>query len=86
MKFKRLEIFLEFLIFGVIVGVIEDIIALKFATGEPITPKVIGIVVLVAIPFAFLGEVVVDKIDFVEIFEKLFKKRKKSPDIIDSGR
>lgn len=67
---KRLEVFLEFLVFGIVIGVIEDIIAVKLATGEPITKEVFGIVVLVAIPFAILGELVVDRIDFVKLFKK----------------
>jgi hypothetical protein len=72
MNWKRLEVFLEFLILGVIIGITEDLIAIKVATGEPITLKIIGIVVLIAIPFAFLGEIIVDRIDFVEIFRKIF--------------
>lgn len=71
---KRVEVFFEFLVFGLVIGVIEDLIAVYFATGEAITPRIIGIVVLVAIPFAILGEIFVDKIDFVEIFEKLRKR------------
>ncbi len=74
MNWKRLEVFLEFFIFGVIVGVIEDLIAIKVVTSEPITWRVIGIIILIALPFAFIGEILVDKIDFVEIFEKFFEK------------
>lgn len=58
---KRLEVFFEFLIFGVIMGVFEDIIAIKLSTDAEFTPKVILIVTLVAIPFALIGEVIVDK-------------------------
>jgi len=67
MKFnrKRIEIFAEFLIFGVAMGLAEDLIALKLATGEPITWKIVGIVTLVAIPFAAVGELVVDRIKIV---------------------
>jgi hypothetical protein len=74
---KRLEVFLEFLIFGIAIGIVEDIIAIKFATGEPITWKIIGIVVLVAIPFAFLGEILIDQVDFVRMWERFRGKRKK---------
>lgn len=79
MNWHRLEVFLEFLIFGVIVGVAEDLIAVTLATGEPITLKIIGIVVLVAIPFAFFGEVLVDRVDFVKIWQKLFSKKDQNP-------
>lgn len=48
----------ELLVFGIAIGVIEDLIAIKFATNEPITFSVVVIVVIVAIPFAILGEVV----------------------------
>lgn len=75
MNLKRLEIFLEFLIFGIVVGVIEDLIAVKIATGEQITSQTVGIVILVAIPFAILGEVVVDRIDFIELFQRWLKKK-----------
>lgn len=74
MNHKRLEVFLEFLCFGVIMGVIEDVIAVKVASGTPITWEVIGIIVLIAIPFAFIGEVIIDKINFIELFRKLLKK------------
>ena len=75
-KWRRLEVFLEFLIFGVIVGVIEDIIAVKIATGEAITLKIFGTIILIAIPFAFLGEILVDQIDFVKIWQKIFNNKK----------
>ncbi len=71
-----MEVFLEFLCFGIIIGVIEDIIAVKVTTGAAITWYVFGIIVLIAVPFAFLGEVVVDRVNFVEILGKLFKNRK----------
>jgi len=77
MNYKRLEVFLEFLVFGIIVGVIEDLIAVEIVTGEPITWHVVGIIVLIAIPFALLGEVLIDRIDFVEIFKKYFNKKNK---------
>ena len=74
MNLKRLEVFFEFLIFGLIIGIVEDLIAIKFATDAKITWHVVVIVFLIAIPFAFLGEVLVDRIDFVSIFQKLFKR------------
>jgi len=77
-KWKKLEIIFELLIFGILIGVIEDIIAIKFATGDPITWKVVGIVVIVAVPFAILGEVIFDNIDFAKIFQRWFEK--KTPD------
>jgi len=75
MKWKKIEVIFEFLIFGIVIGITEDLIAIKFATGEPITLKIIGIVVLVAIPFAIVGEVIFDKIDFSKIFKRIFEKK-----------
>jgi len=75
-NWEKFEIFFEFLIFGVIIGIAEDLIAIKFSTGEPITLKVIGIVILVAIPFAIIGEVIFDRIDFAKIFQRIFEKKK----------
>lgn len=64
----------EFLIFGIIIGIIEDLIAIKLTTGASITLKMIGIIVLIAIPFAIFGEVLIDKVDFVAIFKKILKR------------
>ena len=70
-RFKRLEVFFEFLIFGVIMGVVEDLIAIKLTTDAEFTPRVVLIVTLVAIPFAIIGEILVDK---KEWFMKTKKK------------
>ncbi|MDP4039034.1 MAG: hypothetical protein Q8P57_00420 [Candidatus Pacearchaeota archaeon] len=70
---KKLEIFLEFLIFGVIMGVIEDVIALKFATSYSIDSRAIFLAIIIAIPFAFIGEVIIDN----KKFKKTLSKNKK---------
>jgi hypothetical protein len=62
---KRIEIFAEFLIFGVAMGLVEDLIAFRLASGEPITWRVVWVVTLVAIPFAAIGELVVDRMKIV---------------------
>jgi hypothetical protein len=62
---KRLEVFLEFLIFGVVMGIVEDMIAITLSTGQPITWNVLVIVTLVAIPFAAIGELIVDRIHLI---------------------
>lgn len=66
----RIEVFLEFLIFGLIFGIAEDLIAVKFATNEPITWAIVGIVFLVALPFAIIGELVVDRTNWLGIKKK----------------
>ena len=73
---KRTLVFLEFLIGGIILGIIEDIIIIKLLTHEPITLRIFFIVFLVALPFAFIAEYVVYNFNFVEAL-KLDKKYKK---------
>jgi len=75
-NWKRLEVVFEFLIFGILIGITEDLIAIKIATNEPITKEIIGIIILIAIPFAIIGEIVADNIDFTKILKKLFDKTK----------
>jgi len=70
----KAEVIFELLVFGIIIGITEDLLAIKLATDDPITWKVIGIVVVIAIPFAILGEVIFDRIDFAKIFKKMFEK------------
>ena len=67
---NRLEIFIEFLIFGIVMGVVEDLIAITLVTGATITWRSILIITLVAVPFAVIGELIVDRIEFTR------KKRK----------
>lgn len=66
--------FLEFLIVGVIFGVIEDVIAISLATDHAIDFQVILITLLAAIPFAFLSEIVVDHQRFQKFLQSKFKK------------
>ena len=56
----RVERFLEFLIIGLVMGVSEDLLAVWLTTDAPITWPMFGIVVLVALPFAFVSEFIVD--------------------------
>lgn len=67
-----LERFLEFLLIGVVMGLVEDLLALKLATGAEIDLRVIGIVLLVAIPFAAFSELIVDHEKF-PIWRRLFE-------------
>ena len=57
---ERAQRTMEFLVVGLLMGVTEDLLAVWLTTGEPITWSVLGIVVAVAVPFAFLSEYVVD--------------------------
>ncbi len=61
---QRTVRFLEFFVVGVVFGISEDLLAIFFVTGEPITAKILLIASLVAIPFAAFSELVVDSPGF----------------------
>lgn len=71
MKRVHLERFLEFLVIGVVMGVAEDLIAVKLATGASIGFEVVVIVFAVALPFAAFSELVVDRKDFLDMLRGL---------------
>lgn len=56
--------FLEFFVIGVIFGLVEDLIIVKATTGAPITFEMIGIIFLIALPFAVFTEIIVDHPNF----------------------
>jgi len=75
---NRLEIFFEFLIFGIIVGITEDLIAIKIATDSQFSWNMLWIVTMVAIPFAVIGELIVDERKrLAEFFKKYIKLQNK---------
>ncbi len=76
-RYRKLEVFIEFLVFGIAIGVIEDLLVVKITTGEPITWHTFVVIVAIAIPFAFLGEVIVDRIDLADWLEKRSNRRKR---------
>lgn len=65
-KRQRLIRFLEFLVIGVAMGLVEDLLAIALATDAKLEPQVILIVLLVSIPFAAMSELVVDHPRFWE--------------------
>lgn len=73
-KRKKYEVMFEFLLFGIVIGVTEDLIAVYLTTGETITWSMVGIVVLLAIPFAILGELIADHVDFIKLYDKITRK------------
>lgn len=60
MKRRHIARFLEFLVIGIVMGVTEDLIAIRLTTDEPFTLEMVVVVVLVAIPFAAFAELVID--------------------------
>lgn len=67
MRHEHIEQFLEFLLVGVVMGVAEDLLAVRLTTGAAIDLKIIGIVLAVAIPFAAFSELLVDRKDFIKL-------------------
>jgi hypothetical protein len=74
-NWKKWEVIFELLVFGIVIGVVEDLLAIKLATDQPITLRVIGIIIIIAVPFAILGEVIFDRIDFAKIFQRIFDRK-----------
>jgi hypothetical protein len=70
MNAERLKRLLEFFVIGIVFGVTEDVLAVVIATDAEVTLEVIGVVVLIAIPFAILSELVVDHPQFLH-FDRL---------------
>lgn len=62
---KKLRL-IEFLFIGIIMGTAEDLLAILFATDAQIDARVFIVVILVALPFAFISEIVVDHPRFWE--------------------
>jgi len=63
--------FIEFLVVGVCMGVVEDLIAIHFATDAKITFQTFKIAFFVAVPFAIVAELLVD----LKIFKRIFLKK-----------
>lgn len=70
-KNKILARILEFFIIGVVLGILEDMIAIFFYTHENFNFNMVWIAALVAIPFAIISELIVD---YTGIFRKLIGK------------
>lgn len=60
---KKAELIVEFFVFGIVIGIIEDLVAIFVSTGEPITPKIALIAAVVALPFAIFSELIVDRLE-----------------------
>ena len=73
MKWKYVERFVEFFFIGFLLGIIEDIIAIKAATGAVITWNTVVIAAIVALPFAIFSELIVDRKHFFDFIKKLLK-------------
>lgn len=68
MKHKYKIRLIEFFIIGVIFGILEDLIAITIAAEGKFEWRYVGIAAVVAIPFAFISEIVVDHPNFWKNF------------------
>ncbi len=66
--------FLEFFIVGLVLGVVEDLIAIFLVTNEPIDFRVFWIAFFVALPFAVFSELIVDHDKFKVLMKKWFRR------------
>jgi len=65
-KINKARLF-EFLIIGILFGLAEDLLAIFLATDAEINLKVVWVVLAVAVPFAFISEIIVDHPRFWEV-------------------
>lgn len=70
----------EFLVIGVVMGTAEDLIAVLFATDAKFSWHILLIVFLVALPFAFISEIVVDHPNF---WKKIWPEVKQEAAVIE---
>lgn len=68
MKHKYKIRLIEFFVVGVLFGVAEDLLAITIATEGSFEWKYLGVAAIVAIPFAFLSEIIVDHPNFWKHF------------------
>lgn len=73
-KRKIISHLIEFFFVSLLMGIIEDLLAIHFATDAKITFEVVKVAFLVALPFAFISEILVD----YGIFRRAFKNKKSS--------
>lgn len=73
LKKKTLRV-IEFLVIGVLFGLIEDLIAVEAVSDVMITPRVVFIILVVAIPFAIVSELIVDHPRFWELIRLRHKE------------
>lgn len=64
MKIKTKFRILEFVIFGLISNLADNLLSLYFLTDQVINPRIIVGAIVIVIPFAIIEELVVDHPDF----------------------
>lgn len=72
-KRKIVARLIEFFFVGLLMGIIEDLLAIHFATDAKIDLNVVKVAFFVALPFAFISEILVD----YKVFRRMLKRKKK---------
>ena len=52
---------IEFFFIGLVMGIIEDLLAIHFATDAKITFETVKVAFIIALPFAVISEIIVDQ-------------------------
>lgn len=63
---------LEFVVAGILLDLVENLVVVRTATGRLLAWEEIGVAVLVVIPFAVLSELIIDHPRF---WHRLFRRR-----------
>ncbi len=71
MKPKTIFRILEFVIFGLISNLADNLLSLYFLTDQIITPRIMLGAIVIVIPFAILEELIVDHPNFWHKFCKI---------------
>jgi len=65
---------IEFFFIGLVMGIVEDLLAIHFATDAQITLQTFKVAFLVALPFAVISEFLVDLKLFQRVLRRYIKK------------
>lgn len=60
MNSKYIKRIAEFFVVGVIFNLADNLLSIRVATDAPITPQIVGLVLILTIPFAVVSELLVD--------------------------
>ena len=71
---RKIEQFLEFLIIGLGVNTVENLLVLQYTTKVEITWEIFSTSLWFAIPFAIISEIIVDHPEFWKIFSRKKKE------------
>ncbi|OGY58496.1 MAG: hypothetical protein A3H06_02165 [Candidatus Colwellbacteria bacterium RIFCSPLOWO2_12_FULL_44_13] len=71
---RKIEQFLEFLIIGLGVNTVENLLVVQYTTKVEITWEIFSTSLWFAIPFAVISEIIVDHPEFWKIFSRKKKE------------